>query len=161
VRPEDEDMYRAFFESVPPEDLRLRFFAPVKEFSHTFVARLTQIDYARAFAICAIDESSGLMVGGVRLVKDADETSGEYAILLRSDYKGRGLGWNLMKLMTEYAEDEGLTHVEGQVMAENTNMLAMCEQLGFRVTDDPGEPGIKFVQLDLQKLPGVASKLPI
>ena len=161
VRPEDEDLYRTFFESVPAEDLRLRFFAPVKEFSHTFVARLTQIDYARAFAICAIEEESGVMVGGVRLVKDADESSGEYAILLRRDYKGRGLGWNLMKLMIEYAEDEGLTHVEGQVMAENTNMLTMCEQLGFSVTDDLDEPGIKFVQLDLQKIPDIGKKLPL
>lgn len=161
VRPEDEDMYRRFFETVKPDDLRLRFFAPVKEFSHAFVARLTQIDYSRAFAICAIDESNGLMVGGVRLIKDAEATSGEYAILLHSDFKGRGLGWNLMKLMIEYAEDEGLTRVEGQVLSENTTMLTMCEQLGFHVRDDPEEHGIKLVHLDLERLPGVAARLPV
>lgn len=160
VRPEDEELYRRFFESVTPEDLRLRFFAPVKEFSHAFVARLTQIDYARALALCATD-GEGVMVGGVRLIKNADETAGEYAILLRGDYKGRGLGWNLMKLIIEYAEDEGLLAVEGQVLASNHNMLAMCEQLGFRVKDDPDEPGIKIVKLDLQKLPGIAGRLPV
>lgn len=160
VRPEDEDLYRDFFESVPQADLRLRFFAPVKEFTHAFVARLTQIDYARAMALCALDEK-GVMVGGVRLIKNAQGTVGEYAILLRPDFKGRGLGWNLMKLIIEYAEDEGLQGIEGQVMASNRTMLAMCEQLGFTLSDDPEEPGIKLVQLDLVKLPGMGEKLPV
>jgi acetyltransferase len=140
VRPEDEELYRAFFESVSPEDLRLRFFAMVKEFSHAFIARLTQIDYARALALCALD-SDGVMIGGVRLIKNAEGTAGEYAILLRGDYKGQGLGWNLMKLIIEYAAQEGLDAVEGQVMASNKNMLDMCELLGFLVRDDPDEPG--------------------
>lgn len=160
VRPEDEELYRAFFESVSAEDLRLRFFAPVKEFSHAFVARLTQIDYARALALCAID-TDGVMIGGVRLVKNAEGTAGEYAILLRADYKGQGLGWNLMKLIIEYAEQEGLEAVEGQVMSSNTNMLSMCDQLGFLVRDDLEEPGIKMVRLDLKNDPQLASRLPV
>ncbi len=160
VRPEDEDLYRRFFESVQQEDLRLRFFAPVKEFSHTFIARLTQIDYARALALCALD-SGGIMVGGVRLLKDAEAAAGEYAILLRGDYKGRGLGWNLMKLIIEYAQAEGLTRVEGQVLAGNHTMLAMCEQLGFHVSDEPDEPGIKLVRLDLMHMPDIAKRLPV
>jgi acetyltransferase len=160
VRPEDEALYRSFFESVSPEDLRLRFFAPVKEFSHTFVARLTQIDYARALALCALD-SEGVMIGGVRLIKNAEGTAGEYAILLRGDYKGQGLGWNLMKLIIEYAGQESLEAVEGQVMASNSNMLTMCEQMGFLVRDDPDEPGTKIVRLDLKNDPQLASRLPI
>jgi acetyltransferase len=50
VRPEDEPLFVDFFRRVSPEDLRLRFFAPIRDFSHTFVARLVQIDYARAIA---------------------------------------------------------------------------------------------------------------
>jgi acetyltransferase len=160
VRPEDEELYRTFFESVSAEDLRLRFFAPVKEFSHAFVARLTQIDYARALALCAIDKD-GVMISGVRLIKNAEGTAGEYAILLRADYKGQGLGWNLMKLIIEYAAQEGLEAVEGQVMSSNTNMLSMCDQLGFIVRDDPDEPGIKMVRLDLKNDPQMASRLPV
>ena len=160
VRPEDEALYRSFFESVTSEDLRLRFFAPVKEFSHAFIARLTQIDYARALALCALDPD-GVMIGGVRLIKNAEGTAGEYAILLRGDYKGQGLGWNLMKLIIEYAAQEALEAVEGQVLASNTNMLAMCEQMGFLVRDDPDEPGTKIVRLDLKNDPQLASRLPI
>ena len=152
VRPEDEEMYRTFFEQVSQADLRLRFFAPVKEFSHTFIARLTQIDYARAFVLCATLEH-GEMLGAVRLMLDADHETGEYAILLRSDQKGRGLGWSLMKMMIEYAEREGLRRVEGQVLGDNTTMLAMCESLGFKIHNEPDDPGVKRVELLLHKLP--------
>ena len=108
VRPEDEPLYGPFFARVTPQDLRLRFFAPVKEFSHAFIARLTQIDYARAMAFIALDETSGAMLGVVRLHANANYDSGEFAILVRSDLKGRGLGWQLMQLIIEYARAEGL-----------------------------------------------------
>ncbi|MBX9758818.1 MAG: acetate--CoA ligase family protein, partial [Beijerinckiaceae bacterium] len=65
ARPEDEDLYRRFFKRVPPEDMRRRFFTAVKDLDHVFIARLTQIDYARACAIVAIDEADGEMAGGV------------------------------------------------------------------------------------------------
>jgi acetyltransferase len=70
----------------------LRFFAPVREFSHTFIARLTQLDYARAIALVAISELNGEMLGVVWLHADPNYEKGEYAILVRSDIKGRGLG---------------------------------------------------------------------
>ena len=149
VRPEDEDLYRRFFAQVSQEDLRLRFFAAVKEFSHTFIARLTQIDYARALALCAIDEATGDMLGGVRLMLDVDHESGEYAILMRSDQKGRGLGWSLMELIIEYARKENLRHIEGQVLGDNSTMITMCQELGFHIADDPQASGIKLVRLDL------------
>ena len=85
------------------EDSRLPFFVPIKEFGHCFIARFTQIDYARAIAFIAIDETSGGTLGVVRIHADYACESGEYAILIRSDLKGYGLGWLLMELMIEYA----------------------------------------------------------
>ena len=151
VRPEDEPLYGPFFAAVTPHDLRMRFFAPVKEFSHAFVARLTQIDYARAMAFVAIDESSGAMLGVVRLHANANYDSGEYAILVRSDLKGHGLGWSLMQLIIEYARSEGIGTIEGQVLRENTSMLDMCRELGFHVASDPQEPTSAIVTLSLQE----------
>ena len=129
--------------------LRLRFFAPVKVFSHGFIARFTQIDYARAMAFIAIDEESGAMLGVVRLHADADYTSGEYAILVRSDLKGHGLGWLLMQLIIEYARSEGIRTIKGQVLRENTMMLDMCRELGFHIASDPQEPSSVMVTLQL------------
>jgi acetyltransferase len=147
VRPDDEPLYGPFFAGVTAQDLRMRFFAPVKEFSHAFTARFTQIDYARAMAFVAIEESSGKLLGAVRLHANANYDTGEYAILVRSDLKGHGLGWMLMQMIIEYARTEGIGTIEGQVLRENTSMLAMCRQLGFQIAADPDDVGICIAKL--------------
>jgi acetyltransferase len=148
VRPEDEPLYGPFFAAVTAQDLRMRFFAPVKEFTHAFIARLTQIDYARAMAFIAIEVTSGKLIGVVRLHANADYDTGEYAILVRSDLKGHGLGGLLMQLIIEYARTEGIRTIEGQVLRENTSMLAVCRQLGFQIAADPDDVAICIVKLN-------------
>jgi acetyltransferase len=147
VRPDDEALMRAFFTKVTMEDVRLRFFAPVRDFSREFIARLTQIDYARAIALIAIEPAGGEMLGAVRLHADANFDRGEYAILVRSDLKGHGLGWSLMQIMIEYARWLGLQTIEGQVLRENTTMLQMCRQLGFKIAEDPDDRDVCLVTL--------------
>ncbi len=149
VRPEDEELFLNFFKRVSTEDLRLRFFAPIRDFSHAFLAKLIQIDYARAIAFVAIEVETGEMMGAVRLHADANHETGEYAILMRSDLKGLGLGWELMLMMVEWAKAEGLSTVEGQVLRENTTMLEMCRRLGFGIRTDPADPDVKIVTLPI------------
>lgn len=150
IRPEDETLYPAFLTAVTQDDLRLRFFAPVKELSHSAIARFTQIDYARAMAFIAIEEATGQMLGVVRIHANSEHRSGEYAILVRSDLKGHGLGWLLMELMVEYARAEGFESVQGQVLQENKTMLRMCRELGFQIASDPEDSGILIVTLPLK-----------
>jgi acetyltransferase len=89
------------------------------------------------------------LAGVVRIHSDSIYESGEYAILLRSDFKGRGLGFALMQMLIEYARSEGLKVISGDVLAENTIMLAVCRSLGFEVKSDPVEHGICNVRLAL------------
>jgi acetyltransferase len=149
VRPEDESLYGPFLAAVSGEDLRLRFFAPVKDFSHAFIARFTQLDYARAMALLAIKEATGEMLGVVRLHADAAYERGEYAVLVRSDLKSHGLGWLLMQTIIEYARAEGIRMIEGQVLRENTTMLKMCRELGFEIASDPEDAEVQVVRLRL------------
>ncbi len=154
MRPEDEPALVGFLGRVWAEDLRLRFFHTVKEFSHQFVARLTQLDYARAMAFAALDTQTGEITGVARLHSDSRYESAEYAILVRSDLKGNGLGWALMQLLIDYATAEGLKSLSGQVLTENTTMIAMCRELGFSVKVDPSDAGIALVSLDLTSRSG-------
>jgi acetyltransferase len=149
MRPEDEPAITAFLGRVSREDLRLRFFHAMKEFSHSFIARLTQLDYARAMAFVATDTTTGEIIGVVRLHSDSLYESAEYAILLRSDLKGKGLGWALMQLLIEYAKAEGLKTISGVVLRENASMLQMCRELGFALHIDPSDAGVSLVTLDL------------
>ena len=103
-------------------------------------------------AFVAIREAAGEVVGVARLHANATFDSGEYAVLVRSDLKGRGLGWLLMQTVIDYARSEGLLSIEGEVLRENTRMLKMCTELGFEVASDSGEIGTYRVKLQLAPL---------
>jgi acetyltransferase len=150
VRPEDEDLIRDHLAHVSKEDLRLRFFDSIKKFSHRFIARLIDLDYARAMAFVAINEATKEPLGVVRLHADATHETGEYAVLLRSDLKGRGLGWSLMQLIIEYAKSDGLKRISGQILQENAVMLKLCRELGFEIKTDPQDRGLRDVTLTLE-----------
>jgi acetyltransferase len=149
LRPGDAALYPDFANHVTPQDARLRFFGAIRELSDQRIAELTQLDYRRAMAFIAIEEASGAMLGVVRLHLDADARAAEYAVILRSTLKGRGLGWLLMQRMIEYARSIGLERVHGQVLAENSTMLRMCQELGFQIGDDLHAKGVKVVTLRL------------
>jgi RimJ/RimL family protein N-acetyltransferase len=150
IGPDDDLLIRDLLAHVSKEDLRLRFFDSIKKFSHQFIASLTHLDYARAMAFVAIDEASNETLGVVRLHIDSSREAGEYAILLRSDLKGRGLGWALMQLIIEYAKSEGIKRINGQILQENSVMLKMCRELGFEIKTDPEDNGVCDVTLMLE-----------
>jgi RimJ/RimL family protein N-acetyltransferase len=147
---EDAALYPDFLSEVTAEDLRLRFFAPMREMSHKLLDKLINYDPARAMAFIAIDERSRKMLGVVRLHDDTTGESAEFAILVRSRLKGHGVGWLLMKHMIEFSKLKGLKTVRGQVLSENATMLAMCAELGFHITDDSGEFSVKTVTLPVR-----------
>jgi RimJ/RimL family protein N-acetyltransferase len=152
----DAALYPDFLSDVTAEDLRLRFFAAMREVSAEMIDKLIHYDPVTAMAFVAIEEQSGRLLGVVRLHDDASGENGEFAILTRSHLKGHGLGWLMMKHMIAYAKDRGLKTVRGQVLGENATMLQMCGELGFHSTDDPDERGVKLVELPLAEVPAEA-----
>jgi acetyltransferase len=148
VRAEDLALYTEFLRDVSPDDLRLRFFARIAELSAEEAARLTHLDYRHEMAFIALDENTGQMLGLVRLKDELDERSSEFAILVRSTFKGHGLGWLLMRRVIDYAKQKGLQCVYGDVLVDNATMLQMCAELGFREVDMG--PEFRRVVLDLK-----------
>jgi acetyltransferase len=132
IRPEDEPLLVDMVKRSKPEDLRLRFFGPLAELPHARAARLSQIDYDREMALVALTEEEGRprLAGVVRLIADPNNEKGEYAVIVRSDMKGQGLGYRLMQEMLAYARARGLALVFGEVLRENTVMLQMARELG-------------------------------
>jgi N-acetylglutamate synthase-like GNAT family acetyltransferase len=155
LKAEDAALYPDFLKDVTVEDLRLRFFAALRGLSPEQIDKLVHYDPALAMAFIAIEEKSSRMLGVVRLHDAPGSDSAEFAILVRSRLKGRGLGWLLMKHMIACAQDKGLKTVHGQVLAENVTMLLMCNELGFHVTNDKLERGVKVVTLQLNEAPAL------
>lgn len=149
VKPEDEPAIAHLLGHTDPADIRLRFMGAMSEFSHSFIAHLAQLDYARAMAFAAVS-MQGDIVGVARMHSDSEYTTAEYAILVRSDMKGHGIGWALMDALIDYARREGLDELYGEVMSCNIDMLQMCGELGFRIAAEDDDPTISRVSLDLR-----------
>jgi acetyltransferase len=150
IRPEDELHLIAAFAKLDPEDIRMRFFAPMKTLPHDMAARLTQIDYDREMALLLErPETVGDIIGIVRLAADPDGTRAEFAIIVRSDVKGNGIGAMLMKRIIAYARTRKIGAIFGDVLQENTRMLALCRELGFTIEDIHVEAGIVRATLEL------------
>ncbi|QCO15206.1 bifunctional acyl-CoA synthetase/GNAT family N-acetyltransferase [Azospirillum brasilense] len=153
ILPEDEPLVHHMVANQTQEDLRLRFFAPLKRLSHQAAARLTQIDYDREMGLVAVgpDPETGetIMYGVVRITADPDNLRAEYAVMVRSDMKGQGLGYQLMNKILDYARSRGIKEVYGEVLRENTSMLGMCRALGFIRKENLDEPGVVEVRIEL------------
>jgi acetyltransferase len=135
IRPEDAPAFRRLVEEqTDPEDRRLRFFAVFRTLAPELCARLTQIDYEREMVLVAIEpraEGGDSFCGVVHLAADPDREGAEYAILVRSDLKGHGLGTALTQALIDYARGQGIGELLATVLPENRTMLDLAERLGF------------------------------
>jgi acetyltransferase len=156
VRPEDEPAFQDAFAKLTPEEIRLRFFAPLKTLSHVQAARFTQIDYDREMALVLAGPGTpgkSEVFGVARIAADPDNARAEYAIIVRHDMTGMGLGTLLMRRIIDYAAARGIGEIFGDVLRENTTMLRLCEELGFTQTSMADEPGLVRVMLKLRDAP--------
>ncbi len=151
VRPDDERLYHPFFEAVSADDLRMRFFTSRRDYTHEFIATLTQIDYAREMALIALPENGNELYGVARLVLTPDGDSGEFGVLVRSDLQGKGIGWQLMHQLIAYARKEGVRTITGLVLRDNATMLRMAERLSFAAKVRTDDPTVVELRLDLSK----------
>jgi acetyltransferase len=156
IRPADEDSVIAFFDRLEPEDVRMRFFASLNSMSHAMAAHLTRIDPARemAYVALSVDPRTGRaagrdILGVVRLAETEVGRVAEFAIVVRSDLKRRGLGRILMAHIIDHARGRGLSELTGDVLAENEPMLKLAHALGFHIKPSPETPSIDRVRLNL------------
>jgi acetyltransferase len=149
IRPEDEPALVDFHGHLAASDIRMRFFAAISVLSHRRAARLTQIDYDREMALVAEDEGRPGVLGVVRFIADPDNLAAEFALVVRSDCKRRGLGRLLLTRLIDIARNRGIGTLFGDVLRENAPMLALCRALGFKAIALAGSPGIMRVTLAL------------
>lgn len=141
-----------FFKALDPDDIRYRVFMRMRELQTSQLARLTQIDYDREMAFIATRERAPGQfetLGVVRAVADPDNVSAEFAIIVRSDLKGHGLGPMLMGKLVDYCEKRGTRELAGEALVDNRRMIDLARRFGFAV--GPSEGGVVSLRRDLKK----------
>jgi len=152
IVPEDEPSLQASFTKLTPEEVRLRFFIPVRTLSHVAAVRFTQLDYDREMGLILTEPGipgRTEIYGVVNIIADPDNERAEYAIIVRHDMVGMGLGIVLMKRIIEYARSRSIKEIFGDVLHENRPMRKLCRVLGFTESSVPEEVGVVRVTLRL------------
>jgi acetyltransferase len=152
IRPEDAPAHLAFFDALTPDDVRYRMFVRVRELTPSQLARFTQIDYDREMAFIATrtkddGEPETLAVG--RVVADPDNVSAEFAVTVRSDLKGHGLGKRMMEKLIAYCRSRGTREIVGEVLPQNARMIGLVRKLGFEVSPT-GDEDVRKLRLQLR-----------
>lgn len=150
IKPEDELQLQQFDNSQTKEDRYKRYFADLPQFSHEQMARLAQIDYARDMAFIAVARENSAqekILGVVRVQTDPDNLHAEFAMAVRSELKGIGLGARLLQKMIDYCRSQQTKELTGITMLENAGMANLARKLGFqvRVNGDEGVIDMKLV----------------
>ncbi len=145
IRPEDEPLMVRFHATLSERSVYFRYFHPMQltqRISHDQLTRSCFIDYEREVALVVLrtESQSGAeaqleeaeILGTARLVKVRSAKEGEFAVLVSDKWHRRGLGAELLKRLVDIGRDEGLLRIFGDILPENTDMLRVCEKLGFR-----------------------------
>jgi acetyltransferase len=155
IRPEDENTLAELLNSLAAEDSRMRFFDTMRKLPRTQLARFTQIDYEREMALVAIETDADgheRSLGEVRAVADPDNVVAEFALVVESSLKGKGLGRLLMASIIDYARTRGIHELRGETLAGNLRMQGLARHCGFSVQAG-ADPGTVDLRLVLQQNP--------
>ncbi|MBV9835880.1 MAG: bifunctional acetate--CoA ligase family protein/GNAT family N-acetyltransferase [Alphaproteobacteria bacterium] len=147
IRPEDEAALHAMIARVSPEDRRWRFFYPMKTLSHRAAAALCQIDYDREMAL--IVEAPDGLAAVARFHADPDLAKAEFAILVRTDLQGHGIGRTLFTRLAEVARQRGIGELVGDVLKDNHPMRTLCGALHLQMERHPEDDSVVRVRLKL------------
>jgi acetyltransferase len=150
IRPEDEPALVRGFSRLSEDEVRARFFAPMKELPHVTAARFTQIDYDREMAFVLAERGAAGVAelhAVVRLVADPDRARAEFALVVEHALAGLGFGALLLRRAIDYARQCGIGELYGDVLEENAVMRHLCRSLGFN--EAPAEDHVVRVTLHL------------
>ena len=167
IRPDDAQALQDFIRHLSEQARYMRFVSMMRELTPRMLARYTQVDYDRELALVATVKGRGAqgasddptqpeqvavddrIIGLAHYLRNPDGRGAEYALVIADDWQGRGLGRRLMTCLIDAAREQGLSYIEGLVLANNRPMLSLMTGLGMVNDPDPDDPAMRRVWLAL------------
>jgi acetyltransferase len=155
IRPDDAEMLQALVRGLSDESRYFRFASTLTELPARMLARYTLIDYDREMALVAVQTprqggeegrngERERIIGVSRFITNPDQTSCEFSLVVADDFKGQGLGTRLMLSIMDAARTEGLSEIDGLILANNLPMLRLMKSLGFAIATFADDPDFKL-----------------
>jgi len=141
IRPDDRAALDTFHDSLSPETVYYRFFAPYPHLTDRDLTRFTTVDYVDRVALIALVAGEIIGVGRYDRV---DRAEAEIAFVISDEHQGRGLGSILLEHLAGAARERGITRFVAEVLPTNRRMLATFEEAGYTPTQAMDEGVVKL-----------------
>lgn len=155
VRPvssNDQEMFKEFFTHVTQDDLRFRFLTALDKVGEERITAMTLVDHTYAESFVAFAEGQANMIATGMLACDQALETGEVAIVIREDYKGRGVSWELLAHIAHYADLKGIRSIQSIESRDNHAAIELEREMGFTATELPDDPTLMLLNRKSMKL---------
>jgi acyl-CoA hydrolase/RimJ/RimL family protein N-acetyltransferase len=136
VKPSDDKALRDMFYALSEKSIAFRFFQSIKAFPLKFIQDFTTIDFSKDMAVAALVQDLGgeQIVGVAHYFLDPATKRAEVSFLVRDDWQVKGIGTDLLKILTDIARKRGIIGFEARVLVQNQLMMAVFYNSGYQVT---------------------------
>jgi acetyltransferase len=153
IRPEDASIEQNFVRELSPQSKYFRFMQGLNELTQQMLVRFTQLDYSRELALIAVLENHDkeTELGVARYMMNPDGDSCEFALVVADRWQHKGIGSQLMSALIDAAHQRGIERMEGEILANNQNMLKLTKNLGFSLHTSDEDTGVMVAGKQLNK----------
>ncbi len=148
IRKEDIEEWLEFVSRLSTRSKYMRFDRQVPVLGREDAERYTSVDYKNTFALVAevIRGGRKSIVAIARYYRLPDGHTAQIAFVTEDEYQGKGIATQLLEALANAARDNGISTFEGDVLAENEQMLDVFRDYGFHITSEKkeGEYHISF-----------------
>ncbi|HEX2154525.1 MAG TPA: GNAT family N-acetyltransferase [Acidimicrobiia bacterium] len=152
IRSDDDHRIVDLFGRLGQESRYFRFFRVKNTLDPEEIRYFTTVDYDDRFALVAVDDDAIIGVGRYDTMED-DPSIAEVAFAVADDHQGRGIGTELLLLLTSYARSHGVKQFRAFVLPENRQMMRVFRNSGFELSRTM-EEGIYTVDFPVEESEG-------
>lgn len=149
VAPSDEEGLTAFFNHVTKDDLRFRFLSSIPKVGKEMLSYLINVDHDHKEDFLAFDIDDKTIIASAMIGASEDKSVAEVAIVVRSDYKNRGMSWTFLEYVVNEARRSGIKKLQSIESRQNHAAIELEREMGFTAKSYPGDATLMLLEFDL------------
>jgi RimJ/RimL family protein N-acetyltransferase len=127
---QDQDLLTGLYSAINGDDLRY-FRHNVKD-PKILKEWVKKLDYIKVIPLIAVIKDFPVGNATLHFGEGPRRHIGEIRIFLKKDYRKRGLGMKMLRVIIDIARKQGLHILTAEVIAENVKLIKAFELLGFK-----------------------------
>ena len=110
---------------------------------------LVNVDHDHKEDYIALDIDDKTIIASAMIGANEDKSEAEVAIVVRSDYKHRGMSWTFLEYVIDEARRSGIRKLQSIESRSNHAAITLEKEMGFSARSYPGDASLLLLEFDL------------